>query len=84
MIMSSIRRPQDHTATLRDGASGTEARVTGGAVSRFAIVINCGKAFAIERDGATGTPMAVRALPRFVQLCEGALDVELYEVGDFY
>lgn len=77
-------RPQDHMATLRDGVSGTVTKEMGGAVSRFAIVIDCGKAFEIEMDGVTGERMAVRALPQFVRLCEGALGMKLYEVGDFY
>lgn len=56
----------------------------GGAVSRFAIVVDCGKAFEVEMDEVSGEPISVRAHPQFVRLCEEALGTELYEVGDFY
>jgi hypothetical protein len=82
----AIFRPQDHPAILRDCATGAPYPEMGGAVSRFAIVIDCGKAFEFEvEDTASGKiEIPTRAEPAFVRLCEAALGVTLYEVGDGY
>ena len=59
----------------------------GGAVSRFAIVIDCGKAFAFEKTAAPDGSVVeseARATPDFLAVCESALGVTLYEVGEGY
>jgi hypothetical protein len=71
-------RPQDHAATHRDGISGAEREIMGGAYHRFAIVIDCGKHW--RTDGGAA-PLAAAAFVSAVQLVLGQ---QLYEVGEFY
>jgi hypothetical protein len=80
-------RPQDHATIRRDCATGVESTLMGGAVSRFAIVIDCGKAFEFEKTAAPDgsvKEMEARATPEFLAVCESALGIELYEVGEGY
>jgi len=81
----SIFRPQDYPAAMRDGATGEPSTIMGGAISRFAIVIDCGKAFRFEVETTPigQVEISPRAEPALVQICETALGLTLYEVPDF-
>jgi len=71
-------RPQDHETIVGDGMTGERTSIAGGATSRFAIVVDCGKAW--NRDA----PTSVLAKPTFVTLCETSLGTKLYQVSDYY
>jgi hypothetical protein len=72
-------RPQDHAVIVRDGKTGEETDVDGGATYRFAIVIDCGKSWRTETP-AKASPVVT---DEFLSLCSEALGCELYGVGYF-
>ena len=63
---------------VRDAWTGKKSLVIGGAMYRFAVVIDCGKC--IPERG----PSAIKANPLFLKLCERVMGHEFYEVGDIY
>ena len=63
-------------AVIRDGFTGEPHAVSGGATSRFALSIDCGKGFPSE------TPM--RVVSDLADLFKRVFGCECYEVGDFY
>jgi hypothetical protein len=67
--------PSEFIATGRDGWTGTAIRVPGGMTYRFAVVIDCGKFFGRR---------PLRFSPRLKSIIERTLDVETYEVPEFY
>jgi hypothetical protein len=71
-------RPQDHVSLYRDGITGVERDLIGGANHRFAIVIDCGKHW------RTRTERPPVASAEFSETSRAALGALLYEVGDFY
>lgn len=73
-------RPQDRVVVFRDGITGDESELRGGATYRFAIVIDCGKCWRTETSG-DGEPVLEA---EFLSVCETALGVPLYGVGHFY
>ena len=73
-------RPQDHVAVCRDGMTGDESELPGGAVYRFAIVVDCGKCWRTD-DSAEEAPAVTE---EFLSVCSKALGVPLYGVGYFY
>lgn len=69
--------PSSWKADVRDPFTGQERSVPGGATSRFAVVIDCGKALPSEDD-------AVPVAPELIATCRRALGVELHEIGEVY
>jgi len=67
--------PTQLVATGRDGWTGDAMRVHGGATYRFAVVIDCGKFFSRQQH---------HFHPRLKSLVERTLEVETYEVAEFY
>jgi hypothetical protein len=67
--------PTQLVASGRDGWTGTAMRIQGGTAYRFAVVIDCGKFFGQRQH---------RFDPRLKSLVERTLDIETYEVADFY
>ena len=63
-------------ALYHDGLTGEETTVSGGATSRFVLIVDCGKGF--PADG----PMALK--PGLVAAFRNALRCDCYEIGDFY
>lgn len=73
-------RPQDHAIAYRDGITGEEGELKGGATYRFAIVIDCGKSW--RTDGSD--EVAPVATSEFLEVSSRALGIPLYGVGYFY
>lgn len=73
-------RPQDRVAVFRDGMTGEEGALKGGATYRFAIVADCGKCW--RTDAKADAPP--RATSEFLEVSTNALRVPLYSVGYFY
>ena len=67
--------PTQLVAAGRDGWTGTATRIQGGATYRFAVVIDCGKFFGQRQ-------LCIH--PRLKSIVERTLDIETYEVADFY
>lgn len=72
-------RPQDRVVTYRDGMTGAERDLTGGATYRFAIVIDCGKCWRTEDSGDVEPTLSAE----FFSVCSEALGIPLYGVGYF-
>jgi hypothetical protein len=70
--------PSSLQVVVRDGWTGERSVVTGGAIYRFSVVIDCGKCIP-ERKHAP-----IRANPELVALCRKAFGHEFYEIGDIY
>lgn len=70
-------RPQELTATIRDGYTDEQSQRMGGATCIFAIVVDCGKSFARE-----GWP--IRATEEFLGTVSRTLGQDFYEIGDVY
>lgn len=68
--------PRLKTADVENGRTREARLVAGGATSRFAIVIDCGKAIP---DSAT-----ITASPELLLLCEQILGCSLEQIGDYY
>jgi hypothetical protein len=77
-VCGEAYRPQDHIGSYRDGITGAERELIGGANHRFAIVIDCGKHWRTRSE----RPPVVSG--EFAEASTSALGVLLYEVGDFY
>jgi hypothetical protein len=69
--------PSAWPAIVRDGMTGEEREVPGGAAFRFALVIDCGKSLPSQSG-----PVALD--PELLAACRRALGTELYEVSDYY
>ncbi len=67
--------PTQLSAAGRNGWTGDAMHKQGGATYRFAVVIDCGKLFGRRQH---------RFHPRLKSLVERTLDIETYEVEDFY
>lgn len=76
-VCSEPSRPQDHAGSYRDGITGVESELIGGANHRFAIVIDCGKHWQTSTD----RPPSVS--PAFAEISTSTLGGLMYEVGDF-
>lgn len=72
--------PQDRVAVYRDGETGEESDLEGGATYRFAIVIDCGKCWQTETSGGGAPTLSAE----FLAVATSALGVPLYGVGHFY
>lgn len=66
--------PTQLVATGRDGLTGAPLRVQGGATYRFALVVDCGKFYGGRHHFH----------PELKSLVQRTLDIQLYEVADFY
>lgn len=77
---SSPFRPQDHVVVFRDGMTGQESELKGGATYRFAIVVDCGKCW--RTDAEPDAPPV--ATSEFLDVSSRALSVPLSGVGHFY
>ncbi len=62
-------------AVVRDGRTGHEDMVNGGACYRFAIVVDCGKCIPANE---------VKIAPALKTLCKTTLGGDFYELGDYY
>jgi hypothetical protein len=74
-------RPFDPSAievVVRDGWTGDESQVRGGAIYRFAITIDCHKCIPERKS------VPIRANPAFIELCERQFGESFYEVADVY
>lgn len=69
--------PAVWSAVVRDGLTGAERAVAGGATHRFALVVDCGKSLPWRRR--TGS-----LDPELVATCERSLGCRLIEIGDYY
>jgi hypothetical protein len=74
-------RPQEHAVVYRDGVTGAEREVMGGAIYRFAIVVDCGKCWQLRRDLRE---VSLAATKEFIDVSSEALGAPLYEIGSFY
>lgn len=74
-------RPQDHTALYTHGITGAESELPGGAMYRFAIVIDCGKCWRTISGEKDAIPVARK---EFIETCSAAIGAPLYQVGYFY
>jgi hypothetical protein len=64
-------------ATIRDGITGEERKLAGGATSRFAFFVDCGKCYPSKES-----PLRLeRALAKLIR---DVMDCECDEIGDFY
>lgn len=72
-------RPQDRAAVFRDGMTGEESELKGGAAYRFAIAVDCGKCWRTDAR-ADAAPVAT---DEFLEVSMKALGVPLYGVGYF-
>ncbi|APW58911.1 hypothetical protein [Paludisphaera borealis] len=70
-------RPQEFVAQVRDGRTGEPISRPGGVVYRFAVVVDCGKAFAREE-------WPIRASEAFTATIARALGQTFYQVGDVH
>ena len=70
--------PATMDVTVRDGWNGSKSIVRGGAIYRFAVVIDCGKCIPPRKS------RLIRANPNLLSLCEHQLGTAFYEVGDVY
>lgn len=73
-------RPQDRPVVCRDGLTGVESELMGGAVYRFAIVVDCGKCWRTTSD-FPDTPLT--ATEEFVAVSSEALNTSLYQLGSW-
>jgi hypothetical protein len=62
-------------AVVRDGRTGDEDVIMGGACYRFAIVVDCGKCIP-EKN--------LKITPTLKTLCNTTFDCSFYEIGDYY
>jgi hypothetical protein len=70
--------PSSINVVVRDGWTGDKSLVKGGAIYRFAIVVDCGKCIPERRR------VPIKANPRFVDLCQRVMGCAFYEIGDIY
>ena len=70
--------PARFSVSFRDGFTGNESAIKGGAAYRFALVIDCGKCIPHPKKPP------LKANPRLIELCQTVLRIEFYQVGDFY
>lgn len=66
------------TADFRDGFTGAKFRLAGGAICRFALVIECGKCIPTRKR----QPPCVD--PVLMELLKNTLGTDFYQVGDFH
>lgn len=70
--------PSNLEVTVRDAWTGAESVIRGGAIYRFAVLIDCGKCIPQPKHSP------IRANPSLLDLCQQVLGVGLCEVGDIY
>jgi hypothetical protein len=70
--------PSTLQVRVRDGWTNKRSVVSGGAIYRFAIVIDCGKCIPERKDNP------IRANPTFVHFCQDSFGHCFYEVGDIH